>query len=186
MPEMPPLSRFFVNAFTGRVNRRRMRWLTANARLAPRAVCLEVGCGNGDLAARIVDAFGPGRFVATDLDPQQIEAARRHLSRKYPQGLPSALELEVANMLELPFTEGAFDAVFAYTVLHHASPTHRDFSSVPRALQEVDRVLRPGGTLVYEEFLHKEPIRSWLSERGYKLVAVGRHWSRETVAASKP
>ena len=81
----------------------RYRWLTANLRLPSHASCLEIGCGNGDLAARIIDGLSPARYVATDLDPQQIQAARRHLARRYANGLPPTLELRTANMLELPF-----------------------------------------------------------------------------------
>ncbi len=186
MAEMNPIARFFVNTFTGRVNARRYRWLTANVKLSPRARCLEIGCGNGDLATRILDGLAPDRYVATDLDPHQIAVARRQLARHYPRGLPGALELRTADMLELPFSEESFDAVFACTVLHHASAEHRDFGNVPRALAEVDRVLRPGGSLVYEEFLHRDKIRAWLREHGYVLAAVARHWGREIVAAVKP
>jgi ubiquinone/menaquinone biosynthesis C-methylase UbiE len=186
MPEMNPLARFFVNTFTGLVNRRRYQWLAAHVHPPADAAFLEVGCGNGDLAARIVDGLGPAHYVATDLDPDQIVAARRHLARRYPEGIPAALELREANMLELPFPANSFDAVFAYTVLHHASAAHRDFSNVPRALSEINRVLRPEGSMVYEEFLHKDRIRDWLSDRGYVFTAVGHHWSRETAVALKP
>ncbi|HLY76926.1 MAG TPA: class I SAM-dependent methyltransferase [Thermoplasmata archaeon] len=186
MAEMNPIARFFVNTFTRRVNARRYRWLTTNLKLSPGASCLEIGCGNGNLATRILDGMAPDRYVATDLDPHQIDVARRQLARHYPHGLPGALELRTANMLELPFPEASFDAVFAYTVLHHASAEHRDFGNVPRALAEVDRVLRPGGSLVYEEFLHKDRIRAWLREHGYVLVAGTHHWGRETMAAVKP
>ncbi|MFZ0830432.1 MAG: class I SAM-dependent methyltransferase [Thermoplasmata archaeon] len=186
MPEMNRVARFFVNNFTGRINLRRYRWLTANLRLPSHASCLEIGCGNGDLAARIIDGLSPARYVATDLDPQQIQAARRHLARRYANGLPPTLELRTANMLELPFPPASFDAVLAFVVIHHASSEHRDFTNVPRALSEVSRVLRPGGSLVYEEFLHKDRIRTWLTERGYVLAAVEHHRARETVVAIKP
>lgn len=185
MPEMNPVARFFVNTFTGRVNRRRYRWLAAHLRLPSTATCLEIGCGNGDLAARIVEGLGPSRYVATDLDPLQVEAARKHLAHRYPGGLPASLEVREADMLQLPFPDSSFDAVLAYTVLHHASPTHRDFTKVPTALAEVDRVLRPRGSALYEEFLHKESIRSWFRERGYALVADAGHWNRETVILAK-
>jgi ubiquinone/menaquinone biosynthesis C-methylase UbiE len=186
LPEMNPIARFFVNTFTGRVNRRRYRWLAAHLRLRSHSSCLEIGCGNGDLAAKIVDGMAPGRYVATDIDPHQVEVARRRLAHLYPHGLPTALELQEADMLTLPFPDASFDAVFAYTVLHHASSTHGDFSKVPIALAEIDRVLRPAGSLVYEEFLHKEAIRDWFRERGYAVAAVGTYWKRETDILYKP
>jgi len=185
MAEMNRISRFFVNTFSARRNARIYRWLEAHLSLPAGVGCLEIGCGHGDLAARIVDGLRPARYVATDLDSRQIESARRHLSDRYPGGLPPALELRTADMLHLPFADVSFDAVLAFVAIHHASPSHRDPTNVPLALAEIDRVLRPGGVLVYEEILHKDVIRSWLSQRRYALPAIDRGWKRETVLARK-
>jgi ubiquinone/menaquinone biosynthesis C-methylase UbiE len=185
MAEMNSVSRFFVNTFAGRRNRRRYLWLKANFQFPTRASCLEIGCGNGDLAARIFDGLMPARYVATDLDTRQLEVARRHLSQHYPNGIPATLELQTADMLQLPFPEASFDTVLAYTVLHHASEEHRDFGNVPRALTEIGRVLRPEGSLVYEEIFLKDKIRTWLQTQHYLLTAVGHRWNRETVVARK-
>src|SRR5579871_4781 len=186
MAEMNPLARFFVNLSTGRRNRRRWAWLRGRLPRIPRAACLEIGCGNGDFAALFLEGMSPERYVATDLDPRQLEAARRHLAPRYPAGLPPALELDEADMLELPYPDAAFDYVFAFLAIHHASPNHHDFSKVPTALGEIDRVLRPSGVLAYEEFVHKEPIRAWLRERGYAVVSEDRHWNRESLILRKP
>lgn len=185
MAEMNRISRFFVNTFSGRRSARIYDWVRTNASLPSGAACLEIGCGNGDMAARIVDGLRPTRYVATDLDPRQIESARRHLSDRYPGGLPPALELRAADMLHLPFADASFDAVLAFVAIHHASPSHRDFTNVPVALAEIHRVLRPGGVLVYEEIVHKDGIRSWLTGRGYVLASPERGWTRESVVARK-
>ena len=89
-------------------------------------------------------------------------------------------------MLALPFPDASFDAVFAFVAIHHASPKHRDFTNVPRALSEIDRVLKSMGSLVYEEIEHKEKIRQWLLDHGYVLSGVQRNWKRESVLAQKP
>jgi ubiquinone/menaquinone biosynthesis C-methylase UbiE len=185
MAEMSRISRFFVNTFGARRNARIYDWVRANVSLPNRAACLEIGCGNGDMARRIVDGLRPLRYVATDLDPHQLEAAKRYLATRYPQGIPSSLELRAADMLHLPFADGSFDAIFAFVAIHHASPSHRDFTDVPQALAEIDRVLRPRGILAYEEILHKEGIRSWLAARGYLLSGIGQGWKREAVVARK-
>jgi 27-O-demethylrifamycin SV methyltransferase len=185
MAEMNRVSRFFVNRSSARRNARIYDWVRANLSLAAGAACLEIGCGNGDMAARIVDGFRPARYIATDLDPHQLEAARQNIAKRYPGGLPAALELRAADMLDLPFPDASFDAVFAFVAIHHASPKHRDFANVPRALSEIDRILRPKGSLVYEEIEHKEKIRGWFQERGYALTAVQRGWKRESVIATK-
>lgn len=185
MAEMNRVSRFFVNRSSARRHARIYDWVRANLSLPAGAACLEIGCGKGDMAARIVDAFGPARYVATDLDPRQLEAAKQNLAKRYPAGLPAAVELRTADMLDLPFPDASFDAVFAFVAIHHASPRHRDFANMPRALSEIDRVLKPKGSLVYEEIEHKEKIRRWLEERGYALSVVQRGLKRESVIASK-
>jgi ubiquinone/menaquinone biosynthesis C-methylase UbiE len=185
MNEMSAFSRFFVNLFARRNSRRRYQWLSANLHLPPHANCLEIGCGNGDFAARVVSGLAPERYLATDLDPRQLEVAGRNLAKRYPQGIPKALELRTADMLGLPFPDASFDAVFAFNVLHHTSAEHHDSTNLPRALAEIHRVLRPGGNFAYAEFLHKDLIRAWLSERGYTIAATRQRRRGEIVLAIK-
>ena len=186
MAEMNRISRFFVNAFNAPRNARILRWIRDTKSLPKGATCLEVGCGNADLAARIMIAFHPTRYVATDLDTDQISVAREHLARHYRGRTPQGLELRTADMLHLTYPDGLFDAVLAVVAIHHASPNHHDPAEVPHALAEIDRVLRPGGVLIYEEILHKERIRAWLTEHGYTLSGIQHGFKREDVVAKKP
>ena len=186
MAEMGRVSRFFVNRFNARRSARIGGWIRENAANPDGAICLEIGCGNGELAARVVDGAHPSRYVATDLDPRQLDAAREHLAERYPGGLPRSLELQQANMLQLAFGDASFDAVLAVVSIHHASPNHHDPANVPAALAEIHRVLRAGGALVYEEILHKEVVRSWLMAHGYTLGGIQRGFKRESVIARKP
>jgi ubiquinone/menaquinone biosynthesis C-methylase UbiE len=186
MAEMNRVSRWFVNHLKGRANSRLYAWLCEHLTLPPEAVCLEVGCGNGNMAIRIMDGMAPARLVATDLDLEQIAAAERLFEFHYPAGLPPGLELRPADMTRLPFPDAGFDAVFAFATLHHAGPSHRDPGMLPVALSEIDRVLRPSGYLAYEEFLHKDKLHSWLSDRRYTVAATERRWRRERVLAQKP
>jgi SAM-dependent methyltransferase/uncharacterized protein YbaR (Trm112 family) len=59
-------------------------------------------------------------------------------------------ERVLAQMAELPFADGSFDWVFCCEVLHH-----NDRSTMTRALREIHRVLRPGGSLL----IANEPLR---------------------------
>ena len=185
MAEMTRVSRFFVNRLNGRRNARTYTWLAPKLSLPEAAACLEIGCGNGDMARRIVDGLRPARYVATDLDPRQIEAARRRLSDVYTGGLPAALELRAADMLALPFPDASFDAVFAFVSLHHADAHHGDFVNMPKALAEIDRVLRPSGRLAYTEIVNRERVRAALEARGYRIAAEDRGWKHEAVVAVK-
>lgn len=90
---------------------------------------LEVGCGSGDMAARIAALPGVA-LVATDHSDDFVEltAAR-------------GVDARQADICYLPFDPESFDVVYAGWVLDHV----RD---IERALAEVRRVLRPGGTFV--------------------------------------
>ncbi len=185
MAEMNRVARWLVNHLKGRANVRLYDWIADHVTLPPGAICLEVGCGNGNMAVRIQDGLGPARLVATDLDLRQLEEAAGLFRRHYPAGVPLGLELRPADMLRLPFPDVGFDAVFAFSSLHHAGPHHRDPSRVPEALAEIDRVLRPDGTLAYEEFLHKDVVRNWLGAHGYAVAAHERRWRRDWVVVRK-
>ncbi len=95
---------------------------------APRRV-LEVGCGWGELAARL--GREPGiEVVAVDLSPRMVELARAR-----------GVDARVADVQSLPFADERFDCVTANWMLYHVP-------DLDRGLAEIARVLRPGGRLV--------------------------------------
>jgi SAM-dependent methyltransferase len=99
------------------------RAMTGDARV------LEVGCGTGMMAERI-NALPGVTLVAVDHSDRLVEltAARGVDARR-------------ADVCYLPFEDDSFDVVYAGWMLYHV----RD---IDRALAEVRRVLRPGGTFV--------------------------------------
>jgi ubiquinone/menaquinone biosynthesis C-methylase UbiE len=185
MPEMTCLGKFFVNRFRGWAHARVVRWIRGNLALDSSAKCLELGCGNGDLARRLLGIYRPSKYIATDYDPDQIAFARRLLAKRFPNGWPPALELRTADALRLDFPDASFDAVLAFAMLHHVGTTHGDFDAMRKALEEIDRVLRPSGCLVYGEFMKTAEVRSWLASRGYRIEAERRRFRWDQVVARK-
>ncbi len=169
MGEMSFVHSVFVNTFKEYGNAWTFRALRRAFGIAPDAICLEIGCGKGDMARRIVDYLKPRRYVATDYDPQQLERARAKLSRAYNGTFPESLELKVADALALPFPDASFDTVFGFAVLHHVEDEWWLFQKIPKALEEVRRVLRPGGRFVYEEYVNRKRIRDFLGHFGFRL-----------------
>jgi ubiquinone/menaquinone biosynthesis C-methylase UbiE len=100
---------------------------------------LDVGCGNGAAPVHLARTFGL-ETTGVDVDPEQIEAAKEHAD-----GSEQASFL-VGDTTSLPFENGTFDIVFTNKVTHHV----RDW---PTALTEMTRVLKPGGHLVYSDFV---------------------------------
>jgi SAM-dependent methyltransferase len=104
---------------------------------------------------------GPRSLTGIDLTPRAV----KHTQARFDiYGLHS--DLRVADAEQLPFADQSFDLVYSYGVLHHSPDT-------PRAVQEVKRVLRPGGVarvMVYH---------TW-SMVGYML------WLRYALLAGRP
>ena len=94
---------------------------------------LEIGVGLG--ADHVEWARSePRRLCGVDITDRAIEFTKRRLEIF---GLAS--ELQTADAEALPFPNESFDLVYSYGVLHHTPDT-------ARAINEVWRVLRPGGT----------------------------------------
>ncbi|ADI14835.1 class I SAM-dependent methyltransferase [Truepera radiovictrix] len=97
---------------------------------------LELGCGHAKLwrenAERVPEGWD---LTLTDASPGMVAAAEATLG-----ATPHPVTFAVAAAQALPFADAAFDAVIANHMLYHVP-------DLPRALTEVRRVLRPGGTL---------------------------------------
>jgi ubiquinone/menaquinone biosynthesis C-methylase UbiE len=93
---------------------------------------LEVGCGIG------VDSVQLARcgfdVTAVDLTEAAIEVARQSARMR---GV--SIDFRVGNAESLDFPDASFDAVYSFGVLHHTP-------DIDRAVAEVQRVLKPGGT----------------------------------------
>jgi SAM-dependent methyltransferase len=110
-----------------------------------RARVLEVGCGNGDVLASLV-ALGAqaDRLCGVDLLPDLVADARaRHHDLRFEHG----------NAEALAFDDAAFDYVLLFTVL----TSILDEQMARRLAHEVDRVLAPGGAVVWYDFRVDNP-----------------------------
>ncbi len=95
---------------------------------------LDAGCGPGSITMGLAAAVAPGEVVGIDLQPSLVEQARALAVQRNVTNV----RFEVANVYDLPFPDGSFDAAFANRVLEH-------LREPVRALAELRRVLRTGG-----------------------------------------
>lgn len=119
------------------------RWRRLAVRLSgarPGMRVLDCACGTGDFALEFLRAVGPsGQVVAIDICEPMLAVFRQKLSV-----VPPNLRIMVADMLALPFEDGAFDIVsVGYGV--------RNVDDPRRALVEMARVAVPGGCVVVLE-----------------------------------
>lgn len=113
---------------------------------------LEVGCGRGIGLKAFAECLTPRHRVGLDIDPSFLVEADRRL---HNAGLSA--ELYHGDVRDMPFPDASFDLVVDFGTCFHIR--HAD-----KALAEIERVLRPGGTFVHEtriSQLFSHPIRSF-------------------------
>jgi ubiquinone/menaquinone biosynthesis C-methylase UbiE len=181
MAEMNRFSRWMVNSSNARRSVRILRALGPHLELSPSARILELGAGRGGLSALLQERYRPALLVVSDFDPDQVEAARSLLTQRFGS-VPTSVELRRVDAKEMPFDAGAFDCVFAIGMLHHVEAHHFDYQERPRALAEIRRVLKPGGTLAFWEFSRTEDMRRTLGELGFSPVFDKRGWRGRELA----
>lgn len=120
-------------------------------------VVLDVAGGTGDVAFAVAEKFRPALVVCTDLVPEMLAVAQAHREEGRGAGVP--MEFAVADGQALPFDDASFDAVtMAYGL--------RNMPERDRALAEVFRVLKPGGSFTCLDFA-TPPNALWRA--GYDL-----------------
>ena len=111
-------------------------WIFHNLELEHNARVLDVGCGNGLLWYEHRDEISPEwQIAAVDFSRGMVEAWRDQLGR-----IGKRFAYAVGDAVELPFRSGGLDTVLALHMLYHVP-------DIDRALEEIKRVLRPGGRL---------------------------------------
>lgn len=123
----------------------RWRRLAAAAAQPEAAFVLDVGAGTGDLTLELLRQ-GAQRVVALDVTPAMLAAGRAKAHAKNATGA----RWLAGDALRLPFADGAFDAVTNAFVL-------RNLADLQRGLDEMARVLRPGGRLVCLDMTRPKP-----------------------------
>ncbi|HWW01684.1 MAG TPA: class I SAM-dependent methyltransferase [Candidatus Acidoferrum sp.] len=108
---------------------------------------LEVSCGHGGGAAYLARALQPQRYTALDLNPAGIRFCKK---RHQLEGLV----FMQGDAESLPFAPETFDAVLNVEASHC-------YPNFPRFLNEVARVLRPGGHFLYADFRFGDRLAEW-------------------------
>jgi demethylmenaquinone methyltransferase/2-methoxy-6-polyprenyl-1,4-benzoquinol methylase len=121
------------------------------AELEPGDRAVDVCCGTGDLAFEVARRVGPaGSVVGCDFSEPMLELARR----KAEERGAGQVRFEWADATELPYPDRTFDAA---TVGFGA----RNLADLERGVDQLLRVLKPGGRLVILEIT--QPRRPPLS-----------------------
>lgn len=113
---------------------------------APRV--LDLGCGTGALAERLLDAILGCGLTGVDLSPRMVEVARARLAGR--------AEILLGDAERLPFHDAAFDVVVCNDSFHH-------YPDPERAAFQAWRVLAAGGALVLGDVWQPAPARALMN-----------------------
>jgi len=137
----------------------------------PCYVALDVGCGDGFLAAKLADVCT--RVIALEKSPEMILRARNRVA-----GLPNVQIVE-GDFLEYPLEPESFDLVTSVAALHHMP--------LERAIARVVSCLRPGGVFTVVGLARNAAPGAWgWSPVDYVWAVIGVAFDRFQRVRVKP
>lgn len=113
---------------------------------------LDIGCGTGTLVVLLKRQYKAAQIAGLDPDPKALRRARskvRHAA--------VSVQLDQGFADELPYDSQSFDRVFSSFMFHHLEGEERE-----QTLKEVVRVLKPGGSFHFLDFVADETRHGFL------------------------
>lgn len=108
---------------------------------------LDFGCGIGNSIPHLRDAFPAARLHGVDPSSESIRlASEAHTNAAFSANTDDAI----------PYLDRSFDLVQVACVFHHIPPLLRS-----RWMQEIHRVLKPGGHVFVFEHNMLNPVTTW-------------------------
>jgi demethylmenaquinone methyltransferase/2-methoxy-6-polyprenyl-1,4-benzoquinol methylase len=148
------------------------RTMVASIGASPDDRVLDVATGTGMVARALVHCYGC-KVVALDQSADMLAGARAKLDGD--PSLETRIELVQGEAERLPFAHAEFDALtFTYLLRYVDDPA--------ATLEELVRVVKPGGRIASLEFAIPSPVvlrALWRVYTGIGLPALGRLFSRE-------
>jgi demethylmenaquinone methyltransferase / 2-methoxy-6-polyprenyl-1,4-benzoquinol methylase len=115
--------------------------------LQPQKV-LDVATGTADVALMTYDILKPTNIIGIDISEGMLDLGRQKIAAK---GLQNIIQLYKGDSENIGYHDNSFDAItVAFGV--------RNFQNLLKGLQEMRRVLQPGGKLVILEFSRPKNI----------------------------
>lgn len=134
--------------------------------------CLDVGTGTGEIAFYMAEKVGTeGSVTGVDITPAMLDYARAKMPDR---GLPIRVGFEEGDALALSFQDNTFDVVMSGYML-------RNVTDIQKAIDEMHRVLVPGGTVVVAELAKPDNriVRFFYEAHiKHKVVKIGRKYDK--------
>lgn len=115
--------------------------------ISAEATVLDAGSGSGEISCFLSQEYG-WNILAVDVDVREVEVARNKVRER---GLDHRIQVMQGDLMQLDIADASLDGVFCQGVFEMLADDR------PQALQEMKRVVRPGGVIgIGEPVLTKE------------------------------
>jgi arsenite methyltransferase len=114
---------------------------------------LDVGCGSGMLLNGAAARLETGSALGIDIWAEHGGGGNLDLLLKHAraENVADRIAFQEVDARQMPFEDASFDVVLSSWAIHHISRSRDDFEAV---VQEILRVLKPGGTIVILDIAH--------------------------------
>jgi arsenite methyltransferase len=141
---------------------------------------LDVGCGRGLMLIGAAKRLSSGKAIGIDLWQQQDQANNNSSATQtnaHIEGVADRVEVKTADMRELPFPENYFDVVTSNWTIHNLEAE----ADRQKALNEIVRVLKPGGVIVLADIINQVEYAKYLRLRGVENMQLHNNAVRDAV-----
>ena len=152
-------------------------WIFSNYQITNEVKVLELGCGTGELWKSNSDSIDKMKqLVITDFSKDMVKTTKSVIGNR------NNVNYTIMDIQKISFENETFDIVIANMLLHHVN-------DIPKALSEVNRILKTGGIFYCATFgengvvdylasLFKDEINQDLENKSFTLQNGKRYLSR--------
>lgn len=147
-------------------------WSAGKLEIRGNEKALDIGCGTGGVVIKMAKHLSNGKVIGVDIfEGISGNSPDVALNNARIEGVSDRVDIRHGDALDIPFEDESFDIVTMGSVLHEIHPEE----NVMQALQEVYRVLKPGGKFVTVELLQNAKLFVCLLFLGL-LWKRGEYW----------
>ena len=142
---------------------------------------LDVGCGRGLMLVGAAKRLNnSGRAIGIDIWQQQDQSNNNSsavVTNAELEDVRSRIEVQTADMRQMPFPENYFDIVVSNWTVHNLEAE----SDRQKTLDEIIRVLKPGGRLILTDIVNQAEYAKYLAQRGMTNIELHNNKRRDRI-----
>ena len=151
----------------GKLRKREM--LIESLKLKGNETVLDVGCGRGLLLNEAAKHLPKGKAIGVDLWQTRDQSGNRPevtLENARAEGVAERVEVKSGDMRELSLPDASVDVVVASMSIHNVP----DKEGRAKAIQEIHRVLKPGGQIALLDFMATDEYLASFKALGWEQI----------------